>query len=418
MLDDEDDVIDYNEDEDFDYMKVEKANDDNQSYELVYSSKLEDDEKPLSRVVGHESQKKELLSVIDWFKHSKELKEKGISIPKGVILFGEPGNGKSLLIKEIIRCCEAPVFIFQGEKENIPEGIIETFKKAREAGHAIIVIDEIDLLINRERRVVRTLQECLDGVEEYDDILVLVATNYIREIPDPLLRCGRLEKLIKIPDPTGEEALELLKKHFKEFNLKFPEDFDEEEMELSLTGLSCAGVKSVVNDIVLRNGFEGIKEKMIDEPYFLDDKNKIYIPFFSRSLNQLYVREPEKLLVKPYSDLKDNFADSIVDPFDTYGALLYDSLYTRLLRVGTHNDETADFHYDTNTIYFVIINIKIIKFISSSIRNNTICISSNSKSTNTTNICYIIFCISCIAITRSPVITINCRKHMISHCSI
>ncbi len=96
-----------------------------------------------------------------------------------------------------------------------------------------------------------------------------------------------------------------------------------------------------------------IKEKMIDEPYLIDDKNKIYIPFFSRSLNQLYVREPEKLLVKPYSDLKDNFQDSIVDPFDTYGASLYDSLYTRFIRVGNKGDETAFFHYDTNTIYFV-----------------------------------------------------------------
>ena len=96
-----------------------------------------------------------------------------------------------------------------------------------------------------------------------------------------------------------------------------------------------------------------IKEKMIDEPYYVDDKNKIYIPFFSRSLNQLYLREPEKLLVKPYVDLKNNFADSVVDPFDTYGALLYDSLYTRLLRIETRNDETAYFHYDTNTIYFV-----------------------------------------------------------------
>ena len=96
-----------------------------------------------------------------------------------------------------------------------------------------------------------------------------------------------------------------------------------------------------------------IKEKMIDEPYLLDDKNKIYIPFFSRSLNQLYVREPEKLLVKPYSDLKDNFADSIVDPGDTYGADIFDSLYTRLLKVGNRGEETAYFHYDTNTIYFV-----------------------------------------------------------------
>ena len=244
-------------------------------YELIYASKLEENEEPLSKVVGHENQKKELLSVIDWFKHSKELKEKGVSIPKGVILFGEPGNGKSLLIKEIIRCVDAPVFVFQGEQLNVVEGIVETFKKARESGHAIVIFDELDLLINKEKRVVRALQECLDGVESSDDILVLAATNYIREIPDPLLRHGRLEKLIKIPYPTGEEALELLKKHFKEFNLKFPDDFDNEEVALSLNGISCAGVKAVVNDLVLRNGFENITSEMIDNSiYNITDRVK------------------------------------------------------------------------------------------------------------------------------------------------
>ena len=238
------------------------------SYELVYASKLDENEEPLGRVIGHENQKKELLNVINWFKRSKELKAKGVSIPKGVILFGEPGNGKSLMIKEIIRCCEAPVFIFQGEQANVVEGIVETFKKAREAGHAIIVLDELDLLINKERRVIRALQENLDGVESSDDILVLAATNYMREIPDPLIRHGRLEKLIKIPYPTGEEALKLLKKHFEEFNLKYPENFDDDEIALSLNGISCAGVKAVVNDLVLRNGFENITEEMIDESIF------------------------------------------------------------------------------------------------------------------------------------------------------
>jgi cell division protease FtsH len=245
------------------------------SYEIIYANKLEEGEEPLSRVVGHENQKKELLSVIDWFKHSKELKKKGVSIPRGVILFGDPGNGKSLLIKEIIRCCEAPVFVFQGEQSNVVEGIIETFKKAREAGHAIIVFDELDLLINRERRVVRALQENLDGVESSDDILVLAATNYMRDIPDPLLRHGRLEKLIKIPYPTGEEALTLLKKHFKEFRLEFPKDFDDEEVALSLNGISCAGVKAVVNDLVLRNGFENLTSEMIDKSiYNITDRVK------------------------------------------------------------------------------------------------------------------------------------------------
>ena len=238
------------------------------SYELIYASKLEEGEEPLGKVIGHENQKKELLLMVDWFKRSKELKAKGVSIPKGAILYGEPGNGKSLFLKEIIRCCEAPVFIFQGEQTNVVAGICETFKKAREAGHAIIVFDELDLLINKERRVVRALQENLDGVESDDDILVLTATNYIDDIPEALMRHGRLEKLIKVPYPKGEEALELLKKHFKEFNLELPSDFDEEELALSLTGISCAGVKSVVNDIVLRNGFENITSKMIDDSIF------------------------------------------------------------------------------------------------------------------------------------------------------
>ena len=243
--------------------EIMKTDENLSSYELICAQKLESNEEPLSKVVGHDNQKKELLLVIDWFKRSKELKAKGVSIPKGVILFGEPGNGKSLLMKEIIRYVEAPVFVFQGEQLNVVDGIIKTFRKAREAGHAIIVIDELDLLINKEKRVVRALQECLDGVESSDDILVLAATNHMRDIPDPLLRHGRLEKLIKIPYPTGEEALELLKKHFKEFNVKLPGDFDDEEIALSLNGITCAGVKAVVNDLVLRNGFDNITIDML-----------------------------------------------------------------------------------------------------------------------------------------------------------
>jgi len=240
-----------------------KNNNNKQCYELIYNHGLNEGEKPLERVIGHVNQKKELLDVIDWFKRSKELKAKGVSIPKGVILFGEPGNGKSLLIKEIIRCVDAPVFILKGDETNIVAGITETFAKARETGHAVVVIDELDLLINRERRVIRALQENLDGVESSDDILVLAATNYIREIPDPLLRNGRLEKLIKIPFPSGEEALELLKIHLKEFGVAIPSDFDEEEVALSLNGISCAGVKAVVNDLVLRNGFENITSDLL-----------------------------------------------------------------------------------------------------------------------------------------------------------
>ena len=98
-----------------------------------------------------------------------------------------------------------------------------------------------------------------------------------------------------------------------------------------------------------------LRERMLDCPYFKEEneKDKIYIPFFSRSLNALYFREPEKLLELPYSNLKDQFADSIIDPFDTYGSELFNSNFTRLLKVKTVENITAYFHYDTNTIYFV-----------------------------------------------------------------
>ena len=254
--------------EDYQYEKETTNNNPqptSKSYKYYSGYGLEEGEEPLGKVIGHENQKKELLSVVEWFKKSKELKAKGVSIPKGVLLTGPCGCGKSLLMKEIIRCANAPVFVFQGEQDNVVKGIVDVFNKAREVGHAIIVIDELDLLINRERRVTRALQENLDGVESEDDILVLSATNNIDEIPQALLRNGRLEKIIKIPYPTGKEAVELFKKYIKEFNVTLAEELDEEELETSLHRISCSTVKAIVNDVVLRNGFENINTEMIYE---------------------------------------------------------------------------------------------------------------------------------------------------------
>ena len=100
---------------------------------------------------------------------------------------------------------------------------------------------------------------------------------------------------------------------------------------------------------------QSLRERMVDCPYFKEEneKDKIYIPFFSRSLNTLYFHEPEKLLVLPYRDLREQFADSVIDPFDTYGAELYNSNFTRLLKIKKVGKIIAYFHYDTDTIYFI-----------------------------------------------------------------
>lgn len=218
----------------------------------------------LSKVVGHESQKEEILSVLNWFNNSDELKKKGVTIPKGIILYGPPGCGKSLIIKSIIENIDMCVFVFKSDTANTLSEVSNTFKKARKAKKAIIVFDELDLLIDKDKRIIRALQENLDGVESYDDILVIAATNDIDEIPSPLLRSGRIEKIIKLSFPLPKEAIRLFYMCTNEFNLKLPDDFDEEEVSHNLLGLTYAGIKAVVNDLVLRNGFDNISMEMID----------------------------------------------------------------------------------------------------------------------------------------------------------
>lgn len=88
-------------------------------------------------------------------------------------------------------------------------------------------------------------------------------------------------------------------------------------------------------------------------PYYQEGNDKILIPFFTRSLNQIYNDDPEKLLTYPYDGLAENFKDTVIDPFDTYGSELYNSHFSRLVKIRREDKETAYFHYDTNTIYFV-----------------------------------------------------------------
>ena len=94
-----------------------------------------------------------------------------------------------------------------------------------------------------------------------------------------------------------------------------------------------------------------LRDRCIDLPYYSENEQKIYIPFFNRALNQIYTREPLKLLEEPYIELEGNFQNSSIDPFDTYGAELFNSFFTKLVKVGTNGREYAYFHYDTNTIY-------------------------------------------------------------------
>lgn len=98
---------------------------------------------------------------------------------------------------------------------------------------------------------------------------------------------------------------------------------------------------------------EIISHKMLDQPYLKDGNNKIYIPFFSKIVNLIYTEDPKKLLKYPYSTLKDDFQDMVVDPFDTYGYELFNSYFTSLVKIYERDGSAAFFNYDLNVIYII-----------------------------------------------------------------
>ena len=98
---------------------------------------------------------------------------------------------------------------------------------------------------------------------------------------------------------------------------------------------------------------ETLKQRIINRPFLDEKEGRIYIPFFPKSINSLYLNEPEMLNEYPYTDLLKSFSGLIIDPFDTYGAELYNTDYTRLVKISTYQNVTAFFHYDTYTIYMI-----------------------------------------------------------------
>lgn len=98
---------------------------------------------------------------------------------------------------------------------------------------------------------------------------------------------------------------------------------------------------------------ETLNQRILTRPYLEEKEGRIYIPFFPKSINSLYLNEPEKLNEYPYTDLLKSFTGLIIDPFDTYGAELYNTHFTRLVKIATDKKVTAFFHYDTFTIYMI-----------------------------------------------------------------
>ncbi|MCS7097133.1 MAG: proteasome-activating nucleotidase [Candidatus Methanomethylicia archaeon] len=186
---------------------------------------------------GLEEQKREIRESIELpLKHPELFERVGIDPPKGVLLYGPPGCGKTLLAKAVANETNATFIRTVGSelvKKYIGEGariVKEIFALARRKAPSIVFIDEIDAIGARrlgdvtsgEREVYRTLAQLLyelDGFEPRGNVKVIAATNRIDILDEALLRPGRFDRIIYVPLPNDEEREKIFKVHMKKLNL-------------------------------------------------------------------------------------------------------------------------------------------------------------------------------------------------------
>lgn len=217
-----------------------------------------------SDVGGLSEQIMELREVIELPLKKPELfKEIGVEPPKGILLYGPPGCGKTLLAKAVASEAEAAFISIVGSElvqKFIGEGariVRELFQLARRKAPAIVFIDELDSIASRridigtsgEREVQRTLMQLLaeiDGFKPLDGVKIIAATNRVDILDPAILRPGRLDRLIEIPPPNLSGRIEIFKIHTK--RMKLANDVNLEELAKVTEGLCGAEIKAICTE--------------------------------------------------------------------------------------------------------------------------------------------------------------------------
>ena len=235
-------------------------------------------------VAGIDEVKEELEEIIDFLKNPKKYTDFGVRMPKGVLLVGPPGVGKTLIAKAVAGEAGVPFFYQSGSAfVQIYVGmgakrVRELFAKAKEMAPSIIFIDEIDAvgkarggMRNDEREA--TLNQLLtemDGFESSQGVIVIGATNKIEVLDEALLRPGRFDRRVFISLPNKDERKRILEIYLR----KIPHNVDIERLAQMSVGFSGAALASLVNEAALAalkkskrvvelEEFEEVKDKVL-----------------------------------------------------------------------------------------------------------------------------------------------------------
>lgn len=235
-------------------------------------------------VAGNEAAKQDLAEIVDFLKNPKKYQKLGAKIPRGVLLAGEPGTGKTLMARAVAGEANVPFFSISGsEFAEMFVGVgasrvRDLFDKAKKNSPSIIFIDEIDAVAHKRdarggagREDEQTLNQILvemDGFDNDTGIIVIAATNRVDMLDKALLRPGRFDRHVNVTLPERKDRVEILKVHFK--NKPVTEDVNLDALAAKTAGSSGADLANIANEAAItaaRLNHEKITKQDVDEAF-------------------------------------------------------------------------------------------------------------------------------------------------------
>lgn len=229
----------------------------------------------LNDIAGYELEKKELRKVIDVLNNREKYASRGSYIPKGLILYGEPGNGKTLFAKVLASETNVNFYEFDTTKMFAQSRFKKLYKKASKNGPSIIFIDEISRFVpdseyesDSLRSNLTMLLSLIDGMDSKNNVFLVGTANDYGSIPQALVRPGRIDMKIFISYPDLNSRKEILNYYINKCNYKFQTSLD--RMALLTNSFSSSGLKTLINQCLIETDKEEIDDKL-----FLNVANKI-----------------------------------------------------------------------------------------------------------------------------------------------
>lgn len=240
-------------------IKFIKANGEN--FKVIKHTNIKFDD-----IAGMDELKQEMKKTVEILKNPKEYKEKGIRPTKGIILEGQPGNGKTLFAKALAEETDIKFIAtrgadFQSAMMSIGSRKIKSlFKKARKNAPCIIFIDEFDGIGERRNyagsgvdkennRIITAMLNEMDGFTEGEGVLVIAATNSYSSLDTALIRPGRFDLKFTIENPDINTRIQLIEIYTK--NKKLDTNIDKKRLADACENLSCSAIETILNEAAM-----------------------------------------------------------------------------------------------------------------------------------------------------------------------